>query len=247
MKRLLIVALAAIAAWRVVAADSADAKRLGGGRSLGAQRQVTPPPSRAATPRPRNPAAPAQALPPTAAPRHVGAGRAGWARSPASPRASASPRCSRTSACPKASRASCMLVLLVVGGIFLMRMFLGAARRRARADAIRGRGRCARRRRRRYRAAQCARRFEPTLGGARRRRQHHRPADFPPGFDPAPFAEQAKLQFRKLQAAYDAGDRKALADVMTPEMFAEIDKEIAERGHAHADRSRRARRRRCST
>ncbi len=42
--------------------------------------------------------------------------------------------------------------------------------------------------------------------------------------------QQATLQFRKLQAAYDAGDRKALADVLTPEMFAEIDKEIAERG-----------------
>jgi predicted lipid-binding transport protein (Tim44 family) len=38
------------------------------------------------------------------------------------------------------------------------------------------------------------------------------------------------LQFRKLQAAYDSGDRKALADVLTPEMYAEIDKEIAERG-----------------
>ena len=53
---------------------------------------------------------------------------------------------------------------------------------------------------------------------------------FPPGFDPAPFVQQAMLQFRKLQAAYDSGDRKALADVLTPEMYAEIGKEIAERG-----------------
>ena len=47
---------------------------------------------------------------------------------------------------------------------------------------------------------------------------------------PAPFVAQAKQQFRKLQAAYDTGDRKALADVLTPEMYAEIDREIAERG-----------------
>ena len=53
---------------------------------------------------------------------------------------------------------------------------------------------------------------------------------FPAGFDPEPFVQQAKLQFRRLQAAYDVGDRKALADVLTPEMFAEIDREIAERG-----------------
>ena len=42
--------------------------------------------------------------------------------------------------------------------------------------------------------------------------------------------EQAKLQFRKLQAAYDAGDRKALAEVMTPEMFTQISSELAQRG-----------------
>jgi predicted lipid-binding transport protein (Tim44 family) len=52
---------------------------------------------------------------------------------------------------------------------------------------------------------------------------------YPPGFEPGPFIEQAKLQFRKLQGAYDAGDRKALAEVMTPEMFAEVSAEIAQR------------------
>jgi predicted lipid-binding transport protein (Tim44 family) len=53
---------------------------------------------------------------------------------------------------------------------------------------------------------------------------------FPPGFDAGAFAQQALLQFRKLQAAYDAGDRTALADVLTPGMYAEIDKELSERG-----------------
>ena len=53
---------------------------------------------------------------------------------------------------------------------------------------------------------------------------------FPPGFDPAPFVEQAKQQFRRLQSAYDRGDRALLADVTTPAMHAEIVREIATRG-----------------
>jgi predicted lipid-binding transport protein (Tim44 family) len=52
----------------------------------------------------------------------------------------------------------------------------------------------------------------------------------PPGFDPEPFLQQAKLQFRRLQAAYDAGDRTRLADVMTPAFFAEVSHELDERG-----------------
>jgi predicted lipid-binding transport protein (Tim44 family) len=40
------------------------------------------------------------------------------------------------------------------------------------------------------------------------------------------FAKHAKDQFIRLQAAYDAGDREALADVMTPEMIGEITREL---------------------
>jgi len=49
---------------------------------------------------------------------------------------------------------------------------------------------------------------------------------FPPGFDAAGFARHAKEQFIRLQAAYDAGDRTTLADVMTPEMLDEIVREL---------------------
>jgi predicted lipid-binding transport protein (Tim44 family) len=49
---------------------------------------------------------------------------------------------------------------------------------------------------------------------------------YPPGFDPAPFVAQAKQQFRRLQAAYDRGDRGLLADVTTPEMLAELTREL---------------------
>ena len=127
-----------------------------------------------------------------------------------------------------------MLALLVVGGLFLIRMFMGrrdAARapmEYAGAGAVSGsRGSVAPS----PPATQDrANAFEPVFGGAQVAAAPAPAAQFPPGFDPAPFAAQATLQFRKLQAAYDAGDRKALADVLTPEMYAEIDKEIAERG-----------------
>jgi predicted lipid-binding transport protein (Tim44 family) len=49
---------------------------------------------------------------------------------------------------------------------------------------------------------------------------------YPPGFDPAPFVAQAKQQYRRLQAAYDRGDRALLADVTTPEMQAEITRDL---------------------
>jgi len=76
-------------------------------------------------------------------------------------------------------------------------------------------------------------RFEPAWGGgtsatpsgARR---------YPPGFEPAPFAAEAKRQFTKLQQAYDLGDRAALAEVLTPEMQAEIGRELDERGQQAA-------------
>jgi predicted lipid-binding transport protein (Tim44 family) len=44
---------------------------------------------------------------------------------------------------------------------------------------------------------------------------------------------QAKLQFNRLQAAYDAGDRAALADVMTPEMMTEIGRDLEARDVHH--------------
>jgi predicted lipid-binding transport protein (Tim44 family) len=70
-------------------------------------------------------------------------------------------------------------------------------------------------------------RFEPAWGGA----TNVTPApSLPPGFNPAPFLQQAKAQFRHLQAAYDQDDRAALSDVMTPEMFAEVERDLDRRG-----------------
>jgi len=231
MKRFLILALAVIAATAVVATDSAEAGRLGGGRSLGAQRQATPPP--ASTPKiaPANPAASSPTLPARTAPAATGASR--WL-GPLAGLAAGIGLAALLShfGLSEGFASILMLALLVFGGIFLIRMFLG---RRASAPPpmqYAGAGAAPEGSRVLFppAATGTSNRFEPVFGGVPPATEPPVAGAFPEGFDPAPFVQQAKLQFRKLQAAYDAGDRKALADVLTPEMFAEIDKEIAERG-----------------
>ena len=56
----------------------------------------------------------------------------------------------------------------------------------------------------------------------------HIPADF----DVAGFVRNAKLGFIRLQAANDAGNLADIRDFTTPEMFAEIRMNIADRGNA---------------
>ena len=55
---------------------------------------------------------------------------------------------------------------------------------------------------------------------------------FPPGFDADAFARQAKLNFIRLQAAFDAADLEDLRAFTSPEVFAELSMQVAERGVA---------------
>jgi predicted lipid-binding transport protein (Tim44 family) len=50
---------------------------------------------------------------------------------------------------------------------------------------------------------------------------------FPPDFDAAAFARHAKLNFTRLQKAYDDADVSALRDVMTDEVYREIESELS--------------------
>jgi predicted lipid-binding transport protein (Tim44 family) len=56
------------------------------------------------------------------------------------------------------------------------------------------------------------------------------PGTLPAGFDATGFAANAKTQFLALQAANDARDLTRLRDYLTPEMFDLVRAEIAERG-----------------
>jgi predicted lipid-binding transport protein (Tim44 family) len=116
--------------------------------------------------------------------------------------------------------------MIAFAAIFLLRMVLGRRGPPARGPMA-------------YASTGTARRepvartpFEPVFGGARTSAAAAANAAgrYPPGFDPAPFLEQAKQQFHRLQVAYDRGDREALADVMTPELFAEVARDLDTRG-----------------
>jgi predicted lipid-binding transport protein (Tim44 family) len=245
MKRFLALALVVIAATALFGIDAAEAGRLGGGRSFGAQRQAIPPPARSPNVAPANPAAPAQAMPPKAAPAATGASR--WL-GPLAGLAAGIGLAALLShfGLSEGFASILMLALLVFGAIFLIRMFIGrrdAARAPmqyvgAGAGSGSGSGSGESATPLPPSTQDRSNAFEPVFGGAPSAAapfpaapQATPPvANFPAGFDPAPFVAQATLQFRRLQAAYDAGDRKALADVLTPEMYAEIDRELAERG-----------------
>lgn len=54
----------------------------------------------------------------------------------------------------------------------------------------------------------------------------------PAGFDTAAFERSARDQFMALQAANDAGDLGRLRDYLTPEMFETVREELVERGSA---------------
>ena len=68
----------------------------------------------------------------------------------------------------------------------------------------------------------------------------------PAGFDAEGFARNAKLQFVRLQAAHDAGDRETLRDVLTPEMLRGGHARPRQRCRAPGDRSREPSMPRCS-
>jgi predicted lipid-binding transport protein (Tim44 family) len=233
-------ALLALAFAAMVAHDVADA-RVGGGRSMGAQRpSVTPraqapqaaPAPQAPTPsgaasNPVMPAAPGATLParpatPAAAAPASGASR--WL-GPIAGIAAGLGLAALLShfGLPEGLGTFLLLGLLAVGVVFLVRMMF-ARRQPPEAVAYAGSGRPGTTptfdKSSLPDAAGGSQRIEPVLGSA-----GVAPAfgkAFPPGFDAVAFARHAKEQFIALQAAHDAGDRAALRDVLTPEMYAEV-------------------------
>lgn len=79
---------------------------------------------------------------------------------------------------------------------------------------------------------QAATRASHGSGGAGAASVAPQAARIPEGFDVAALERQAKVQFIRLQAANDAGNLDDIRQFTTPEMFAEIKMDIAERGGA---------------
>ena len=246
MKRTSILFLAAFAALTLTLSDLADAARMGGGRSLGAQRQsVTPskpaPPATApagnanAAGQPATPASPAAAAPAAPAPAAAPSGASRWLGPIAGIAAGLGLAALLSHFGLSEGLGSLLLIGLVIfAGVFLVRMLMS---RRETAKPLQYAGAVGRDGARpgyenqsrpvwsdtpkiEPRAAPAA--DAPALGVTRNA--------LPEGFDAEGFVSEAKRQFIRLQGSYDSGDRAALSSVMTSEMYTEIARELDERG-----------------
>lgn len=249
MKHLGILMLTTFAATALTVSDFADAARLGAGRSIGAQRQSIAPQRPAAAPnanaasQPVMPAQPSAALPakPAVAPAAAPSGMSRW-MGPIAGIAAGLGLAALLShfGLPEGMGSFLLIALLVIAGVFVVRMLLS---RRAPAAApmqqpmqyagSSGLGSAPGGYQNQSLPAWGAPpKSEPLLPAATEGVATSLAKPLPPDFDVEGFVSQAKLQFNRLQAAYDACDRSTLADVMTPEMFAEVGRDLSTR-HEH--------------
>ena len=220
MKSLLISVLTlAVTLGLTFGSNPADAaKRLGGGKSLGMQRQMTPPPAQA----------------PQAAPAQTPAATA--AAAPAAGRSWMGPLAGLAAGIGLAALAShfgfgeelanmmmiallVMVVLAVIG--FVMRRRAGPQPAMAGASTHQYSGNAA------PQGAVRAHEVVMPAGGGEASRQ---PVAIPEGFDVTGFVRNAKVSFIRLQASNDAGNLDDLREFTTPEMFAELKMNLDERG-----------------
>ena len=233
---LLVTAFAALA---FTLSDFADAGRMGGGRSFGAQRQsVTPskPASPATTPagnaaaQPATPASPAAAPAPAAAP----SGASRWLGPIAGIAAGLGLAALLSHFGLSEGFGSVLLIGLVVAAVFFgFRMLL--SRRGAAATPFRLAGAEAGGSVPAYETQPApmsidAPKMEPPAGSAAAPGFGVARKPLPEGFDANGFATEAKRQFVRMQGSYDAADRAALSAVMTTEMYTEIGRELDGRG-----------------
>ncbi|HXI38050.1 MAG TPA: Tim44-like domain-containing protein [Burkholderiales bacterium] len=207
MKQLLI-GLCAVLIGAVVFAGDAEAKRLGGGRSMGAQRSVTPPasaPSRSQTP--QTAPAPQQQPQPGGIGRWLGpilgglalGGLLGWLVG------------------GNGLGGVLLLALLVFAAVMAVRAFARRGQAQSEPAQLAGLGR------ERMQVPAMA----ESAPGAAILAKHNIPA----GFDIAGFERGAKLNFIKLQAANDAGNLDELRELTTQEMFDELSREVRPGSH----------------
>ncbi|NMG28020.1 Tim44 domain-containing protein [Aromatoleum evansii] len=212
MKKALLALLAVVFSLGLGIAD-VEAKRLGGGSSLGMQRQISPQqaPRQSATPAPQT----SQTTTATTQPRRSWMG-------PLAGLAAGLGLAALLSHLGLSEELGSLLLiaLLLFAGIALFRML---TRRPAEgrgepgmqyAGAVQGGG------------ATPPYAAEALPGGGGDAGTHA----FPHDFDADAFARQAKVNFIRLQAAHDAGNLDDIREFTTPEMYAEIRLQMADRG-----------------
>jgi predicted lipid-binding transport protein (Tim44 family) len=218
--RKLLLGIVALLVGSALVMEDAEARRIGGARSMGTQRSV------AKTPPAATPAKPAQqqaAGQPAAGQQAAGAPASGLSKW--GPLLGGLAIGGLLGAMFGGSGLGVLLLvaLLAIAAVVAFRML---ARRRAQEAP---------------RAMQFAGMNErvavaPQPSGSAGPAAPARPTGLPAGFDAAAFLRGAKLNFVKLQVANDAGNLEEIREFTTPQMFEELAKDVAERGGAqHTD------------
>lgn len=221
MKNMFAVLSTVVAVFAAVAlpVQEAEAKRLGGGSSFGMQRSA-PAPTRQALPPKQAPqqAAPAQGA---AANTAAQAGQRSWLGPVAGLAAGLGLAALASHLGFGEEMASFLLILLLVGGAILLFKMLTRSRQPQGQFRPAGAG---------AHGASLPMAFEASKVGAGGTAMTAPAGNIPAGFDVEGFLRQAKLNFIRLQAANDRGDMDDLKSFLTPEVFAEIQMQYAERG-----------------
>ena len=204
--------------------DAEAAKRLGGGKSMGQQRQSTQQQAE-----PRQTQAPQAAPAAGAAAAGAAAGGSRWLGPVAGLMAGGLLGAMFFGGAFDGIKfMDILLILLLVGGVF----FIFKMMRKPQADIRRNEPL-------RYAGVGADPRIEPqpmpqAMGGAASPAAAAQPAGnyFPPGFDAEGFARGSKSNFMRLQEANDRGDVQSLRDMMTPALFQEVEAEMRGRDNA---------------
>jgi predicted lipid-binding transport protein (Tim44 family) len=214
-----LIGICAVLIGAMLATSDAEAKRLGGGRSVGTQRSVTAPPA-------STPAKPAQqqAAPGTQQPAPAASGFSRWL-----PMLGGLAIGGLLGSMFGGSGFGgiLLLALLAIGAVMLFKML---ARRRDEASS--------------HQPVQFA-----GMGGRETMKmplassssensslpQSAQAANIPAGFDTATFLRGAKMNFIKLQAANDAGNLEEIRELATQEMFDVLSRDVRTPTGQHTD------------
>ena len=229
----LVLTLGLTAAW-----DADAARRLGGGKSSGMQRQQTTQPATPAN----TPGAPAQ----QAAPAAAGAAAAAAPAAAAAKRSWMGPIAGLAAGLGLAALASHLgfgpalanIMMFVLLGVVVMAIIGFVMRKRmagngtpSMAGAGAGTGGAGGSMGGAFggRPAAGGTRIGSALGGLTAASAATQPSAIPADFDTAGFARNAMSQFQALQSANDARDLQRLRDVLTPEMFEQVRADVEAR------------------
>lgn len=231
MKKALTILTVALAIGLTAVAD-AEAKRLGGARNSGMQKQQSSQPANSSAAQQNAPGAPTQAAPAAATTAAAAAPAAAAKRSWAGPLTALAAGLGLAALASHfgfgEALANMMLIALVVMAVLAAIAFV--MRKRAAsgpAAAMAGMGGSPGAS---DSSAPRGVRIGAALGAASASRVQ--PGAIPADFDVAAFVRNAKAQFTALQAANDAGDLSRLRDYLSPEMFEMARQELALRGTA---------------